>query len=150
MDKVGSSLVSMFVAIILVACGGGSIGTGGGASTGDDNLFSSNSINVCENPRSKACTREYVPVCGLTEDGSYTTFANSCTACASEEVAGFLPGACASPDMIACTDPRPQICTLDYNPVCGVSAEGRVETFGNACMACGDSSISGFSAGECP
>lgn len=49
----------------------------------------------------------------------------------------------------SCPDERPQMCTMDYRPVCGTTASGELKTFGNACGACADTIISGYSEGEC-
>ncbi|MDX2320151.1 MAG: hypothetical protein QNK26_06070 [Moritella sp.] len=49
----------------------------------------------------------------------------------------------------SCPDERPQICTMDYNPVCGITESGELKTFGNACGACSDETVRGYSAGEC-
>ena len=51
--------------------------------------------------------------------------------------------------MKACEDPRPEVCTLDYRPVCGQQGDSEMQTYGNACMACGDASVIGFFDGEC-
>ena len=49
----------------------------------------------------------------------------------------------------SCPDERPQICTMDYNPVCVTAADGSKQTYGNACSACGDSAVAGYTPGEC-
>jgi hypothetical protein len=48
-----------------------------------------------------------------------------------------------------CVDPRPEVCTRDYRPVCGASAKGAIKTYGNACEACSDDTVVRHSAGEC-
>lgn len=48
-----------------------------------------------------------------------------------------------------CPAERPAICTLDYTPVCGMTASGATMTYGNACSACGDAKVMSYSAGEC-
>lgn len=50
---------------------------------------------------------------------------------------------------ILCEEPRPQICTMHYAPVCAVSADGRRSTKSNACSACGDDRIVKVYVGEC-
>ena len=51
-----------------------------------------------------------------------------------------------------CTDPRPQICTMDYTPVCATRDNGtrcattpcettETATYANACMACADPAV---------
>lgn len=49
-----------------------------------------------------------------------------------------------------CTDPRPQICTMDYNPVCAQLDAGPRRTFSNGCQACSNQEVVGYFAGECP
>lgn len=74
-------------------------------------------------------------------------------------------------DMTLCPEQRPEVCTQQYDPVCGVfqpgsdqdgqvsalewltgDAEraGRTDTFGNACSACAQSKVIGFRTGACP
>ena len=86
-------------------------------------------------------------------------------------VVAALSGACAAADApqpsapqpayVACTNPRPEVCTRDYRPVCAqvdtgkrcvtVPCESSVnETRGNACSACGDPKVIGYRAGACP
>jgi hypothetical protein len=40
-----------------------------------------------------------------------------------------------------CTEPRPQVCTMDYQPVCGRLKEGSLKTYSNGCMACSDPDV---------
>jgi len=47
-----------------------------------------------------------------------------------------------------CKNPRPQICTREYIPVCGTVA-AEVKTYGNACTACSDSNVSSYRTGAC-
>ncbi len=65
-----------------------------------------------------------------------------------------------STPLIACQNPRPEICTFEYNPVCGQRDTGircvttpcpstEWQTFGNACTACGDPAVAGYYPGEC-
>ncbi len=75
-------------------------------------------------------------------------------------VAGFLAlGACASssPDKsmppagaTLCEDPRPQVCTMDYRPVCGTHQDGSVKTYSNGCGACSNPEVTFWTEGACP
>jgi hypothetical protein len=56
------------------------------------------------------------------------------------ELAGFT----------ACVEPRPQVCTQQYDPVCGRLANGDTVTYANSCMACSDADVSGYLPGACP
>lgn len=48
-----------------------------------------------------------------------------------------------------CTDPRPQVCTMDYRPVCGERKDGSRKTYSNGCTACSDHEVIGYVEGEC-
>jgi len=60
----------------------------------------------------------------------------------------------------ACKDPRPQICTREYRPVCAIKDTGircvttpcqstTHKTYGNACSACGDPKVISYHSGAC-
>ncbi len=49
-----------------------------------------------------------------------------------------------------CADPRPQMCSRDYRPACGIRRDGSRKTFGNACSACADPEVVTQGAGACP
>ena len=50
-----------------------------------------------------------------------------------------------------CTDPRPQVCTMEYAPVCAdLVAGGGRKQYASACNACADDAVSGYLNGECP
>ncbi len=53
------------------------------------------------------------------------------------------------PVLVACEEPRPQLCTMQYDPVCGLTANNQYKTYSNACSACSDASVSGHSPGAC-
>jgi hypothetical protein len=53
------------------------------------------------------------------------------------------------PTLTRCVDPRPQVCTREYRPVCGESKDGSTKTYGNACTACSDPAVVGHRPGEC-
>lgn len=60
---------------------------------------------------------------------------------------------CASPgetDVVTCPDPRPQVCTLEYAPACGVDAAGEQQEFASPCNACATEGIVGYRPGPCP
>ena len=46
---------------------------------------------------------------------------------------------------VVCTEPRPEVCTMDYNPACGDN--GR--TYSNACGACADAAVAYSDVGAC-
>lgn len=66
----------------------------------------------------------------------------------------------AAADITECKEPRPQMCTREYRPVCGLRDTGvrcvtepcpRTEhkTYGNACDACADSAVLSHRPGAC-
>jgi hypothetical protein len=74
-------------------------------------------------------------------------------------VVGLTLGACAStsPDksmpaagVTVCEDPRPQVCTMDYTPVCATLQDGSVKTYPNGCGACADVNVKSWVADACP
>jgi hypothetical protein len=69
----------------------------------------------------------------------------------------LLLAACASqppapsPSLITqCTDPRPQVCTMEYAPVCAVLSAGGSREYASACNACADDKVTGYAGGACP
>jgi hypothetical protein len=62
--------------------------------------------------------------------------------------------------LIECPEQRPQMCTMDYKPVCATRDTGircvttpcpstKQKTYSNACSACADSAVLGYIADEC-
>lgn len=54
-----------------------------------------------------------------------------------------------SPRLESCSDPRPQICTREYNPVCARLDDGTWMTYATGCTACADKAVVGWRAGAC-
>lgn len=50
---------------------------------------------------------------------------------------------------VPCTEPRPQVCTQDYRPVCAELQDGSFKTFSNGCSACSDPTVTGYRDGAC-
>lgn len=55
----------------------------------------------------------------------------------------------ASDSLTVCIDPRPQICTMDYTPVCAELQNGETKTYANACGACADADVVSHRASAC-
>lgn len=51
---------------------------------------------------------------------------------------------------VACQAPRPEVCTMHYDPVCGERGDGSRHTYSNACQACADMSVVGYRQDACP
>jgi hypothetical protein len=69
-------------------------------------------------------------------------------ACASDEQKNDInePGAL---DLIICEEPRPQICTREYNPVCGSLKDGSTRTGSTGCTSCSDPEVVSYKMGAC-
>jgi len=50
---------------------------------------------------------------------------------------------------IQCREPRPEVCTFEYDPVCGRLGNGGFKTYGNACTACADTEAVEYRPGTC-
>ena len=49
-----------------------------------------------------------------------------------------------------CKDPRPEICTMQYDPVCGIHTDNTTKTYASDCTACSNKEVIGYNKGECP
>lgn len=54
-----------------------------------------------------------------------------------------------SEGFVPCPEPRPQMCSMDYRPVCAQLADGRFKTYSNGCTSCTDSQVLGYRDGAC-
>ncbi|WP_114326065.1 hypothetical protein [Candidatus Colwellia aromaticivorans] len=52
-------------------------------------------------------------------------------------------------NIVTCIDPRPQICTMDYRPVCGLMNENKIKTYSNGCGACSDPKVLSYTDQAC-
>jgi len=52
-------------------------------------------------------------------------------------------------DLILCEEPRPQICTREYNPVCATLKDGEARTASTGCTSCSDPEVVGYKMGAC-
>jgi len=64
----------------------------------------------------------------------------------------LLNGCGGSPlmNMTTCTEPRPEICTMQYDPVCAELTDGSLATHASDCSACGKTKVVGYVKGACP
>jgi hypothetical protein len=49
-----------------------------------------------------------------------------------------------------CTQPRPQVCTMEYAPVCANLVAGGRKESSSACNACADDAVASYLSGPCP
>ena len=62
----------------------------------------------------------------------------------------LLSACAATPDENRCTEPRPQVCTMQYAPTCGVLQNGERKTYSSPCNACADDQVVAREPGACP
>jgi len=48
-----------------------------------------------------------------------------------------------------CPEPRPQMCTREYRPVCATLNDGTHKTYANGCTACSDPKVKGYFPDAC-
>ena len=53
------------------------------------------------------------------------------------------------PEWIVCPEQRPEICTMQYDPVCAKIKDGLNKTYSTGCTACSDHGVVGYRPGEC-
>jgi len=52
-------------------------------------------------------------------------------------------------DLVMCEEPRPQVCTNEYNPVCANYNDGSKKTGSTGCTSCSDPEVVGYVMGVC-
>lgn len=48
-----------------------------------------------------------------------------------------------------CPEPRPELCTMNYLPVCAQRKDNTFRTYSNGCTSCTDTEVVGYRDGEC-
>ncbi len=51
--------------------------------------------------------------------------------------------------IVKCTEPRPQICTNEYKPVCATLKNTKKETYATGCTACADKYVISYIQNVC-
>ncbi|MFT4823087.1 MAG: hypothetical protein ACI9DH_000643 [Halioglobus sp.] len=75
---------------------------------------------------------------------------------AGASLALFLSAGCSTNEPTApsliniCNAPRPQVCTMEYSPVCAASLSGGAKDYSSGCNACADDAVASFVPGICP
>jgi len=54
-----------------------------------------------------------------------------------------------NPNKQICPEPRPEMCTQQFDPVCGQLSNGGSQTYSNWCSACSDKAVESYVPGEC-
>jgi hypothetical protein len=83
---------------------------------------------------------------GLLFRFSAVTAAGIAIACAPRAIPDDPPPA---GPLVLCVDPRPELCSREYLPVCGTRVDGSDWTYANRCSACGHATVVGHRPGEC-
>lgn len=99
------------------------------------------------------CATTPDPVCAYFKNGNSCKLAqrdslNACTACADKTTLFYIKGQCPGNKVFCDTKARPEICTLEFLPVCAHTAIGS-STAGNRCTACADPDVNYYVVGEC-
>merc|ERR1712159_292061 len=92
-------------------------------------------------------------VCGFTETGEQFQYMDKCTACKNEDLVGYYGGFCLdstqAEGLFICAGEEEDVCTEESEPVCGYSANGDAEDYGNSCTACRVRTVMAYEEGEC-
>lgn len=73
-------------------------------------------------------------------------------------IAVLALGACATPPvqqpatsspLTQCSEPRPQVCTMEYAPACARLISGGNREYASACNACADDAVAAYRPGPC-
>ncbi len=48
-----------------------------------------------------------------------------------------------------CPEPRPQVCTMEYDPVCGQLTDGARSDYSSPCNACAHDAVVSYQKGVC-
>lgn len=48
-----------------------------------------------------------------------------------------------------CSEPRPQVCTMVYDPACGNLSAGGTREYASGCNACADDAVTSYLPGAC-
>ena len=68
-------------------------------------------------------------------------------------VLSFAACVTATEPLTECQDPRPQMCTMEYKPVCAELVDSKlnstIKTYSSGCSACSDKQVKGYRGGAC-
>ena len=90
------------------------------------------------------CFTLLLTLAGCSADSGFTSTASS-RAAASVKTSPATEVASA----VMCTEPRKQMCTREYRPVCGQKVGGTTGTYSNKCTACSNAEVKAYTVGAC-
>lgn len=64
-------------------------------------------------------------------------------------LAGCATASIPDSNLTICTE-RSQVCTQNYDPVCGQTSDRQWKTYANSCTACSNKDVVEYKVGECP
>ena len=70
-------------------------------------------------------------------------------ACWSSENSLFDDDSTAATAVVLCKNPRPEMCTMMYLPVCATHTNGERKTYSNVCSACRVEQVLSYRMGAC-
>ncbi|CAD8093342.1 unnamed protein product [Paramecium sonneborni] len=142
--------------------------------TSSQTTSNSNTIYKCNIPKSDnpICPAIFKPVCGLFissiqcfKQPCGRTLGNECEACSDKNIDSYFYGECEEipkedpqnpPDdsITYCTEPRPDICTLEYIETCAFLStpcfsDSCMKSVGNQCDACSNKDVVGYVKQSC-
>jgi len=59
------------------------------------------------------------------------------------------PAATKNTEITVCAEPRPEICTMEYVPVCATLKDTGMKTYSSGCRACSDINVVSYKTGAC-
>ncbi|CAD8163016.1 unnamed protein product [Paramecium octaurelia] len=143
---------------------------------GSGNTSTTNKYQIfkCDTIKSDniGCPAVYKPTCGLFDSTIQCiqapcglTFGNECEACSAKNIDSYFYGKCdeipsdkpknpVDDIIINCTEPRPEICTLEYTETCAFIStpclsESCMKSAGNYCEACSRKEVVGYVKQSC-
>ncbi len=52
-------------------------------------------------------------------------------------------------EWVLCSEKRPEMCAMQFDPVCAVKIDGSLKTYSNGCVACSDKQVKKYRKGSC-
>ncbi len=53
------------------------------------------------------------------------------------------------PGLVKCPEERPEMCTMQYEPVCAKLLDNTLQIFSNSCSACAEKQTVAYHVGDC-